>query len=257
MTEEQRFIFDLQGYLVVPGVIDAARSRRMLAEMDAHSVNPPEDGSDNYRFGDFLRWSEDFRNLIDEPVLLPLLSALLGPRFRLDHAYGMASKSRAGNESREPASDSLHHHADMFSYGCYYLTRGQDMHNGLLVVSYSLTDIAPGAGGFCCIPGSHNANVTMPEKLYLINDNALVQQVPQQAGDMLIFTESLTHGTWPWTDPQAERRSVLMKYCPGYMQWSEGVMDSNFEGLTERQKLILEGPRVASRPAVALGEGAT
>ena len=40
MTDEQRFLFDLQGYLVVPEVLDAATVSRMLAEMDARGVDP-------------------------------------------------------------------------------------------------------------------------------------------------------------------------------------------------------------------------
>jgi hypothetical protein len=42
-----------------------------------------------------------------------------------------------------------------------------------------------------------------------------------------------------------------MKYTPHYMQWAGGVMSSNIEGLTERQKLILLGPYVHMRETVA------
>ncbi|MDQ2799537.1 MAG: phytanoyl-CoA dioxygenase family protein, partial [Armatimonadota bacterium] len=108
LNDEQRFLFDLHGYLVVPGVLDAPTLARMQAEMDAHSVNPPEENSDAYRFGDFLKWSEDFRGLIDHPALLPLLAEMLGPKFRLDHAYGMATvPGRAGQPP--PEGYTLHH----------------------------------------------------------------------------------------------------------------------------------------------------
>jgi len=250
MTDEQRFLFDLQGYLVVPGVLDPGQVERMLTVMDEHSVNPPEENTDDYRFGNFLRWGDDYRNLIDHPTILPILEDLLGPRFRLDHAYGMATAPRHG-EVQMSKGNSLHHHAAMFEHGCFYVTHGNKMHNGLIVVSYSLTDIGPGAGGFCCIPGSHKALYEMPDRWYQLQDNPLVQQIPQRAGDALIFTESLTHGTWPWSDPNAQRRSVLMKYTPHYMQWAAGVMNSEIEGLTERQKLILQGPYVHSRATVS------
>ena len=249
MTDEQRFLFDLHGYLVVPGALDAETVTRMLAVMDEQSVNPPEENTDDYRFGAFLRWSDDFRNLIDQPAIVPILEELLGPRFRLDHAYGMATAPRRG-EVQKSQGNSLHHHAGMYQYGCFYAMHGTKMHNGLVVVSYSLTDIAPGAGGFCCIPGSHKSTYTMPEKWYQLEDNPLVQQIPQRAGDVLIFTESLTHGTWPWSDPDAQRRSILMKYTPHYMQWSQSVINYPIDGLTERQKLILQGPYVHQRETV-------
>lgn len=78
----------------------------------------------------------------------------------------------------------------------------------------------------------------------------MVQQIPQKAGDVLIFTESLTHGTMPWRDKHHDRRSVLMKFCPHYMQWSKWKMPTEIEGLTERQKLILQEPYVADREKV-------
>ena len=91
MTDEQRFLFDLQGYLVVPEVHDRETVARMLAEMDARGVDPPAENTDSYRFSGFFRWSDDFRNLIDQARILPILAEILGPRFRLDHAYGMAT----------------------------------------------------------------------------------------------------------------------------------------------------------------------
>lgn len=251
MTDEQRFLFDLQGFLVVPEVLDAAAVQRMRTAMDAHGVDPPEEKSDDYRFGDFLRWSDDFRRLIDHHAIMPILVDLLGPKFRLDHAYGMATRPRRGGEAPEKATaHNLHHTAGMFEHGCYYVTHGSRMHNGLIVVSYALTDIAPGVGGFCCIPGSHKAIFPMPRPLFQIEGNPLVKQVPQRAGDALIFTEALTHGTWPWTDPQGERRSVLLKYSPHYMQWAGKPMDAEIAGLTERQRLILQGAYVWQRPAI-------
>src|SRR5690348_8479966 len=115
LTDEQRFLFDLQGYLVVPGVLDPTTVERMLAEMDAHGVDPPEVDSDKYRFGDFLRWSEDFRRLIDHPAILPILAELLGPQFRLDHAYGMGTRpQRPISTDEEGTVHTLHHTAGMF-----------------------------------------------------------------------------------------------------------------------------------------------
>jgi ectoine hydroxylase-related dioxygenase (phytanoyl-CoA dioxygenase family) len=144
----------------------------------------------------------------------------------------------------------------MFEHGCYYVTHGSRMHNGLIVVSWALTDIGENAGGFCCIPGSHKAVFPMPGRLFHIDGNPLVRQIPQKAGDVVIFTEALTHGTWPWTDPNGERRSVLMKYSPHYMQWGQKPMDAHgIGGLTERQRLLLEGAYVWQRPFFAAAQG--
>jgi len=245
MTPEQRFIFDVQGYIIIPGVLAPERVQRMVADMEEHGVGEVENGWSKARFHSFLSWGEEWRALIDVPIILPILFELLGPRFRLDHAYGMAMRADEKDEG-----EGLHHHAGMFYHGSYYVTHGEKMHNGLVVVSYALTDIEPGMGGFACIPGSHKALYPVPDGWFQLEGNPMVQQIPQKAGDVLIFTESLTHGTMPWRDKHHDRRSVLMKFCPHYMQWSKWKMPTEIEGLTERQKLILQEPYVADREKV-------
>lgn len=245
MTPEQRFIFDVQGFLVVEQAIDAPQIARMVADMEREGIREPQNNPSKSRFGGFLEWGEDWRALIDHPRIVPILNELLGPRFRLDHAYGMAMRA-----SGEQGGEGLHHQAGMFEHGCYYVTHRDRMHNGLIVVSWALTDIEPGMGGFCCIPGSHKALHPVPQEWYGLNDNPLVRQVPQKAGDVLVFTEALTHGTMPWRNPNVERRSVLLKYCPHYMQWAGSPMDASIPGLSERQKLVLQGASVWKRPTV-------
>mgnify|MGYP002625684740 FL=1 len=93
MTDEQRFLFDLNGYLVLEGVLDAERVKRMNKDMLDHDIKEPENSPDQSRFGNFLKWGDDWRELIDHPAVLPLLTEILGSKFRLDHAYGMAARA--------------------------------------------------------------------------------------------------------------------------------------------------------------------
>ncbi|MCZ7646444.1 MAG: phytanoyl-CoA dioxygenase family protein [Planctomycetota bacterium] len=245
LTEEDRFLFDLQGFIKLEGVLAPDEIASMLRTMEEAGIKDPENNPNKSRFGNFLAWSAAYRNLIDHPRILPWLFELLGPKFRLDHAYGMAARAGATAEGH-----SLHHTSYLWNHGCYYLVEKGVMHNGLIVVSFALTDIAPNAGGFCCIPGTHKVNYPMPRKWYDLKDNPLAKQIPQKAGDVVIFTEALTHGTWPWTDAKSERRSVLLKYCPSYMRWAQKDMNAEIEGLTPRQKQILLGPAVGDRDPI-------
>jgi ectoine hydroxylase-related dioxygenase (phytanoyl-CoA dioxygenase family) len=246
MTEEQQYLFDLQGYLIVESVLPRAQIARMLADFDKHNIAPPGKDSIDYRFGDFLKWGDDWRNLIDHPRIVPILLDVIGPTFRLDHAYGMAMKA----DGAMGKFGGLHHQSAMFDHGCFYVAHGARAHNGLVVVSYALTDAPPGSGGFCCIPGSHKSLFKTPPDLFKIENNPLVKNVSMKAGDALIFSEALTHGTMPWMNKTGERRSVLMKYCPGYMQWAQAPMSADLANLTERQKLILEPGHVWERKPV-------
>jgi hypothetical protein len=250
MTQEQKFLFDLNGFLVVPGVLPADQVARMLADLDAHGVKDPDNDAFASRFGSFLEWSDDWRGLVDHDRLLPVLRELCGEKFRLDHAYGMAM--RAGGRK---GTEDLHHHAGLFDHGSYYVTHGERMHNGLIVVGFALTEVAPGAGGFCCIPGTHKSLFRPPEGYWSAVGNPLVRHVPLRAGDAVVFTESLTHGTQPWTCTTHERRAVLLKYAPGYYTFSGGpVRIEDPSRFSERQQRVLSGPGgLMRRPQVVSG----
>jgi ectoine hydroxylase-related dioxygenase (phytanoyl-CoA dioxygenase family) len=83
--------------------------------------------------------------------------------------------------------------------------------------AWVLSDQRSGAGGFRCVPGSHKANFPQPPDL---PETLVQEQVDLRAGDLLFFTEALTHGTLPWTEDH-ERRSLLFKYTPGSLAWSK------------------------------------
>lgn len=84
--------------------------------------------------------------------------------------------------------------------------------NSTMSVQYALCDIGAGDGGFCAIPGSHKSNYECPMQLRdcAIDMPGLIQPV-MRAGDMLLFTEALTHGTLPWA-AEHERRTLFFRY---------------------------------------------
>ncbi len=161
MTDEQRFLFDLQGYLVLPGVLPPDQIARMLAAMDEHGVKDPANDPAQSRFDGFLDWGPDFRALIDHDRVVGVLRGIIGETFRLDHIYGMAMRADG-----KRGGEGLHHEAAMFDYGCFHVAHGTRMHNGLVVVSFALTDVLPGSGGLCCIPGTNKSIFPVPHHLY-------------------------------------------------------------------------------------------
>ena len=52
-----------------------------------------------------------------------------------------------------------------------------------------------------------------------------VRQVEAEAGDLIIFTEALVHGTMEWT-AEHERRSLLYKFSPGHSSWASTYYDT-------------------------------
>lgn len=243
MTDEERFAFDLEGYLVVRQVLTAdevaALKAIALRECPAPAGAPP------YRraFGP-TRWGRPYQALIDHPRIVPYLVELLGPKFRLDHDYTLfLARGGRDQDLHGGISDENPDHG--------YGYRDGVIRCGLSVVTFCLTDAGAGDGGFCCIPGSHKSNFarSLPRDVreYRRIPHYLVQ--PQvEAGDVILFTEALIHGTLPWT-AEHQRVAVLYKYSPGHSAWMKPCYDlANYPDLTEQQKRILAPPSVGERP---------
>jgi ectoine hydroxylase-related dioxygenase (phytanoyl-CoA dioxygenase family) len=241
VSEMDRYLFDCQGYVVLPQVLDAAmvdELRRLLEETGWWDTSVP--GQTSHQ-GDILSLGRPFWDLMDHPRIEPYLSEWLGPGFRLDHVYPIF-KSTGG----EPQQ--LHHGGEPFSPNGYYHVQNGTISCGLTVVTFALTDCGPGDGGFACVPGSHKSAFRTPDQIVDWTDRSHTATIPMRAGDALIFTEAMCHGSAPWTAAHP-RISLLYKFSPGNSAW--GAFDDGWpadvvENCTQRQREILEPPYVRS-----------
>lgn len=243
MTSEERFLFDLEGYLVIKGVLSAAEVGALNSIADGKAPALPG----GRRYGRVFRataWGPPYQALIDHPRIVPYLVAVVGPRFRLDHDYCIfTAKGGTGQDLHGGESDENPDH--------WYTYRDGVIRSGLTVVTFCLSHANGGDGGFCCIPGSHKshfaASLTADVRSFRRRPHYVVQPL-LEAGDAVIFTEALIHGTAPWT-ANHERRALLYKYSPGHSAWMHEYYDVNeYRGLTEQQKRILAPPSVGDRP---------
>ena len=75
-------------------------------------------------------------------------------------------------------------------------------------------------------------------------------QPTMAAGDVLIFTEALIHGTTAWTADH-ERRTLLYKYSPPHSTWTKRLYDpADFPEATDRQRRLMAPPSVEAHPPV-------
>ena len=154
----------------------------------------------------------------------------------------------------------LHGGGTPYDHARCYPWGNERMYNGLVVAQFALSDAGGDHGGFCAIPGSHKANLRTPaevrdlEHLELTREAGLVCP-PVKTGDLILFTEALTHGTLPWT-PGFERRALLYKFSPGHQSWSKRHRPAP-EGaeLTEEQARLFRPP-APGPPAAALAAAA-
>ncbi|HIB88864.1 TPA: hypothetical protein EYO57_16985, partial [Candidatus Poribacteria bacterium] len=81
MNNEEKFVFDLQGYLIIKNVLNTDEVDELNEIIDpSHRDALPRRPS---------LWGEPFKRLIDHPHIFPYLIELLGPNVRLDHDYSI------------------------------------------------------------------------------------------------------------------------------------------------------------------------
>ncbi|MYD44503.1 MAG: phytanoyl-CoA dioxygenase family protein [Gammaproteobacteria bacterium] len=245
LTDEEKFRFDLQGYLIVKNVLSRHECQELSDIADEVWPRTQEDGAFR-RTGAISRWHQRYLDLADHPKLLPYLIELLGSRVRLDHDYCIfmqkdGAKNMLHGGPRIHESDHWYHYSDGI------------MRNGLTVATYALTDAEVGDGGFACVPGSHKTNFLKHFPRDVASFDRVVDYVYQpaiEAGDVLIFTEALIHGTATWR-AKHERRALLYKYSPPHSRWGHDRYDhADYPNATAQQRRLMAPPSVYAHPPV-------
>jgi hypothetical protein len=238
-TDDERFRFDLQGFLVRRGVLDLTEVTQLNDAVHQLGLRTPSSHDImSQRFSGHLSRHPAFLTLLDHPAVIDIVIELCGSTARLDHAYGIVMDR--GNVGLD-----LHGGGLPWDPAQYYAVDRHGMHTGLIAVQWALSAGRPGEGGFACVPGSHKAAFPVPRGIGL--DDPLVVEVPLAAGDVVIFTEALTHGTLPWRAAN-QRRTLLYKYSPGSSSWSDEHLPPAglaMEQLTLRQQRLFQRPSVA------------
>ena len=245
MTDQERYLFDLQGYLVVPDALTAGQVASLNAALDERIACEmvPEETTRRW-FLDLLSWGQPFVDLLDNPRVEPYLAEILGDGFRADHLY--VDVIRRG---LSPIGATLHGGGTPFDRVNFYDFRNGRMYSGLFVVAYNLADVGPEDGGFACVPGSHKSNYPFPAEWRDLTDRQpFVQRITGPAGTAVLFTEALTHGPLPWSGSH-ERRTLFYKYHHRGGAWSHNYPAAEGLTVTERQRRILQPPSKHYRDA--------
>jgi len=264
MNTREKFLYDLQGFLLVKEFLSAEEVKALNDAFDANwdkKINDPNSHPAGNLVGTHPRghfsgmlaweqpWSQLFRNLLAHPKLIPYLNTMFGRGWKMDHSPFMLT-SIAGTEGLRLHGSTSH----LFDGSQYYTYANGQMRCGMIVCQFQLGDVNAGDGGLCVIPGSHKANFACPEEILIYEQNPeIVYNVPCKAGDMVIFNEATIHGTLPWT-AQHERRSLLYRYSPKYLHFAGGSYTTSqpdwVSELTEAQQAALEPPYIYNRPLI-------
>ena len=98
MNDTERYLFDLQGYLVLKGVVPAAILRACNAALDrfehlSEDEYPPplclgqERSEQNLYISNIIEGEDVFLDLMDIPTVLDAVETVTGGPYRLNHTY--------------------------------------------------------------------------------------------------------------------------------------------------------------------------
>ncbi len=238
MTEHERYLLDLQGFLVIPNALSGHEIASINSVIDSRIDAEVQAEANTHRFVGLLSWGQPFIDLIDNPAVMPYLTESVHPQVRLDHDYLDVIRTGKG-----PIGTTLHGGATPYDPLYSYHYENGRIRNGLSVIAYNLHDVGPTDGGFGCVPGSHKSNIAFPEDWKDLDQaHSIVQAVTGPAGTAILFSEALTHGTLPWHGKH-DRRTVFYKYSPCGMSWAADFYDADdYPTATDAQRAILESP---------------
>ena len=274
--KELDYLFDLQGYLVLKDAISRDDLAEMNSWVDDHwayvedppilgeaqlSVNPDPEywignveihsygQDDGANFQNIVEGGAVFERLIDHPSWHPLAARYI------NEVNGVSIHENLLNV-RGPGGFLYIHcggHTPLF-----YLTFRQ--HNtgewmvGQINVLMALEDIGPGDGPTVLVPGSHKSTEIHP-RLELDGKGIVaahhereaagtalaMKEIYLEAGDVVFFTDAITHGSAERTNP-GYRRSVIFRYSPRYLRtrFNYQLSPELAARLTPRRREILE-----------------
>lgn len=276
MSEEEKYLFDLNGFVVVRNVFSEQEVKAANEAIDRHAEQMIERSEDALRnavqgsamygngtgrkdLGGVLEWGQQdsaiFKSVLAHPRLVPLFHELLGKGYRMDHLPFVIAQDN-GAEGFQLHGGTVDCATGEYNPYLAYTCHNDQLRCALLGCSVVLSDHAAGYGGFCVVPGSHKSNFKMPPGMIDGKNehcrDAIVQPVTK-AGDVVLFSEGTVHGALPWTNPHQQRRICLYRFGPsthvygrsyfnhpeeGMVGWPSKIYDD----LNDAQRAVLEPP---------------
>jgi ectoine hydroxylase-related dioxygenase (phytanoyl-CoA dioxygenase family) len=219
VSAEDRFQFDLQGYLLLKGalaekdrveLLDEVRRQEERTHDDSRWRKPWPDGrigqetkqvSPGFlRLNGLLRMSEKFDRIIDYPTVFPYLQDFLAGDPQLLNTWSITKTAgiEAGQWHRgvEPTQ---------------YSARNGRIRSQMLNVVYFLTENRLDNGCMSVIPGGHKSNFDLDWGKYKGLELPGSIPVLGQPGDVLLFSEALLHNGIASTCPE-KRTNLYFNY---------------------------------------------
>ena len=233
MTPEQRYFFDLTGYLHLPGVLQGEQLRKIQEAGDRYITMDPKnwpagftadlERKDLTGYQNGFAFDDCLQALTLHPATWPIIDELTDSRPRF--TSGTLAHNRHGHMFHPlHAGATPAHRPDTRRW---YIDDGKLRHTDFICFFY-LTDVHPGDGGLVILPGSHKAEFDKPADMFYedeyYQEGYVAEGVPPgvlnitpRAGDVVVVSEWVIHGALPWKPQDRDRRFLILRYNVQHM----------------------------------------
>ena len=215
VSVEERFLFDLQGFLILRNVLtpdecaayldvlkrleDQTYEDKWMESVGPHRPTRETEKTHQLWLNGLPRLDSIFDRLIDHPRILPYLSEFVGePQLINTWSISKFYGAQPGGWHRGvPTTD--------------YAYRNRVIRSRMFNVVYFLTDNGPEDGCIVALPGSHKSNFDLTWQNYSGLELPGAAAVTGSAGDVFMFSETVIHNGLPKTT-QGVRPNLYYNY---------------------------------------------
>ncbi|MDA0991035.1 MAG: phytanoyl-CoA dioxygenase family protein [Verrucomicrobia bacterium] len=270
MTELERYLFDLNGFIILRQAIPVDVLAALNADLDQlRSIKPGEwrghvhghffaNKSEGLNLQQIYEAGPAWEFLIDNPAWIEHVKFFVGGEGSFDYAQGPLFIDENFASIRGPGEAiGVHSGPVPWVKRCQFHVSNQKFNCGQINVLMALNKIGPGDGATMVIPASHKANFRHPEfDKHVMKGNEATSvdgltgaiEVHLDAGDVLIFVDAICHGSARRVNP-GERRLAVYRYGPswGFFRHPYRPSQALLERLTpERRKIVFPHEKVIS-----------
>ena len=219
LTAEQKYLFDMRGWLLIPNALTEAETEEMR-DFALRLQHSPETIAEHERsaLGGPLQKLADHPQVagfFNEFLAYPRLSSQTCYGFRMESCHLFYRQLGDGKFSPHNGNGLFRFPGDSHFYHCI----PGKAHSGLTRTVWELNPVEKGCGTLLAT-GSHKAVYPAPESLQDPN-SPIWDEYTCPAGSLLFFTEALTHSARPWANPNIDRVAIFSCYNTVDTKWHD------------------------------------
>ena len=246
MTEEQKFFFDLKGWITLPGVLnedEVEEMRKAVYDGARRSYDAPLDA------------------LLDHPAITGILTEILSEeRYATENAHGFRCEASfttirpPGWDTAQRPDNGMPHvvRPPQRASAMRYQVAGGKIFSGLTRVVWELEEVKSGQGATSFLSGSHKAHFgyggpdpgtpNIGGSPWEESMREAMEDYSCSPGSVVIFTESLVHAANDWTNPDNGRCAVFNCYNSIWAQWHRTNLDhETIMKMPEKRRSLFRG----------------